>query len=157
MYSKEELRQLNILFWEKFGQFCLVHPNLRHKPRKWMLHRTKVKDLAFRFDVNRQNAKVILELGSRSENLRLKAFEILERYKIVMEEGFENGLIWDFYHERDDSKKPVCRIYTQLDGVDLHRQNQWPEIFNFFITNMSRLEDNFLLVRDVLVEELKHP
>ncbi len=120
-----------------------------------MLHRTKVKDVAFRFEIDRENAKVILELGSRNEDLRLKAYEFLERYKIVMEEGIEQGLIWEFFHEREDSQKAVCRIYTQLDNVDLHRQNQWPDIYNFFIENMSRLEENFLSIRELLQEELK--
>ena len=155
MYSREELKQLNINFWEKFGKYCEVHPLLRHKNRKWVLHRTKIKDLAFQFDVNRKDAKVILELGSRNENLRLKAFEILEKYKVIIEEGFEDGLIWEFFHEREDSRKQVCRIYTCLDDVDFHRQNQWPDIYNFFIENMTKLEDNFMLIRDLLREELK--
>ena len=155
MYSKEEIKQLNINFWGEFGQYCEVHYMLRHKNRKWMLHRTKIKDIAFRFEVTRQDAKVILELGSRNENLRLKAFEILERYKVILEEGFSNGLNWEFFHEREDSDKEVCRIYTILKDVDLHRQNQWPEIFNFFIENMMQFEDNFILIRDLVREELK--
>ncbi len=155
MYSKEELKQLNIDFWAKFGQYCEVHPLLRHKNRKWVLHRTKIKDVALRFDVNRENAKVIIELGARSENLRLKAFEILERYKAIIEEGFENGLTWEFFHEREDSQKEVCRIFAVMDNVDLHRQNQWPDIYNFFIENMTKLEDNFMMIRDLLREELK--
>jgi len=156
MYSKEEIKQLRISFWEKFGQRCEIHPVLQFKKRKWILHRTKIKDIAFRFDVNRENALVILELGNRNENLRLRAFEFLERYKIVMEDGFEDGLIWEFFHEREDSDKEICRIYTKLDGVDFHRQNQWPDIYNFFIENMLRLEDNFMSIRDLLQEELKN-
>lgn len=154
MYSKEELKQLNILFWEKFGKYCEVHPALREKHKKWMLHRTKIKDVALRFDVSRFNVKVILELGNRNENLRLKAYEFLEQYKVVMEDGFDNGLTWEFYHEREDSGKEVCRIYTELDNIDFHRQNDWPQIFNFFIENMSKLEENFLSIRDLLKEEL---
>lgn len=156
MYSKEELKQLNINFWTNFGQYSDVHPTLRHKKRKWMLHRTKIKDIAFRFEVGRTDAKVILELGNRNEKLRLKTFEILERYKTIIEDGFENELVWEFFHEREDSGKQVCRIYTVLDGVDLHRQNQWPDIYNFFIKSMSLLEDNFLLIRELLQEELKN-
>jgi hypothetical protein len=155
MYSKEELKQLRITFWEKFGQWCEVHPELSHKSRKWILHRTKIKDVALRFDVDRESATVILELGNRNEELRLKAFEILERYKVVLEEGFDDGLVWEFYHEREDSKKAVCRIYATLDGVDFHRQHQWPQIFRFYVENMIKLENNFMSIRDVLDEELK--
>ena len=124
MYSKEEKKKLTIYFWELFKRRCAVHPDLQFKKKKWILHRTKIKGVALRFDVGRKDAKVILELHNRSEKLRLKAFEVLERYKVIMEEGFENGLTWEFYYQRPDSGQEVCRIYTTLENVDLHRQNQ---------------------------------
>lgn len=155
MYSKEEKKKLMVDFWELFTQRCTVHPDLQFKKKRFILHRTKIKGVALRFDIGRKNAMVVLELHNHSERLRLKAFEILERYKIVIEEGFENGLKWEFYYQRSDSGQEVCRIYTKLENVDLHRQNQWPEIYNFFIENMIKLEENFLLVRDILEAELK--
>src|SRR5690606_7749810 len=120
-----------------------------------ILHRTKVSGVALRFEAERTAARVILELAHRDEDKRLKAFEILQRYKSILEEGLQNGLIWEFYHQREDSNKEVCRIYKQLDNVDIHRQNQWPDIYNFFIDNMLKLEENFLLIRDVFKEELE--
>jgi len=137
-----------------FGRRCEVHPELKFKKKKWILHRTKVKSVALRFDIGRKNAQVMIELHNRSENKRLQAFEILERYKIIIEEGFNDGLIWDFCYLKEESQQEVCRVYTILENVDLHRQNQWPEIFNFFIENMLKLEENFLAVREVLQEEL---
>lgn len=155
MYSKEEAKKLRVDFWQMFGKRCEVHPELQYRKRKWLLHRTKIKDVALRFDINREDAKVILELSSRSEKLRFKAYEFLEQYKVVLEKGFSDGLIWEFFHEREDSGKEICRIYTRLTGVDLHRQNQWPDIYNFYIENMLKLENNFIELRDLLQEELK--
>lgn len=155
MYSKEELKRLHTDFWEKFGNRCEIHPVLKFRKRKWVLHRTKIKGVALRFDINRKNAKVILELSNKNERLRLKAYEFLEKYKVVIEDEFNNGLIWEFYHEREDSGAEVCRIYTQLDNVDIHRQNQWADIYNFYIENMLKLETNFMNIRDLLKEELK--
>ncbi|NOR74734.1 MAG: DUF4268 domain-containing protein [Draconibacterium sp.] len=154
MYSIEEKKKLTADFWQLFKRRCEVHPNLKLKKKKWILHRTKIKGVALRFDVGRNDAKVILELHNRSEKLRLKAFEILERYKVVVEDGFGDELIWEFYYQRPDSKQEVCRIYTTLENIDIHKQNQWPDIYNFFIKNMMSLEDNFLMVRDVLEGEL---
>lgn len=156
MYSKEEKKKLTIDFWDLYKRRSAVHPDLQHKKKKWILHRTKIKGVALRFDVGRKDAKVILELHNRSERLRLKAYEVLERYKIILEEGFEEGLTWEFYYERPESGQEVCRIYTTLENVDLHRQNQWPDIYNFFIENMLKLEENFLSVRDILEGELKN-
>lgn len=155
MYSKDEIKKLRLSFWELFGKRCEVHPELMYRKRKWMLHKTKIKGISLRFEVSRSDAKVLLELGNRSENLRLKAYEFLEQYKVVIEEGFDNGLTWEFYHEREDSDKEICRIYARLPDVDFHRQNQWPDIFNFYIENMLKLETNFLSIRDILQEHLK--
>jgi hypothetical protein len=155
MYSIEEAKKLRIDFWGQFGKRCEIHPQLTHRKKKWILHRTKISGVALRFEIDRKNARVILELGHRNESKRLKAYEILERYKIILEEGFENGLQWEFYHQREDSLQEVCRIFVQLDNVDLHNQNQWPDIFNFFIENMLLLEENFLSISDILKEELK--
>jgi len=151
MYSKEELKNLKKNFWASLK----LKSKLKAGRGKWLLNNTKVNGLVFRFDVNRKDAKVILELQHKSENRRLKMYEILEKYKVILEDGFEKGLIWDYFYEREDNGHQVCRIYTQLDNVDFHRQNQWEEIHDFFIENMARLEDNFLEVKDILVEEMR--
>ena len=154
MYTQEEAKQLRLNFWEQFGARCRIHPELRQRKKNFILHRTKVPGVALRFEADRKGARVILELGQQNEDKRLKAFEILQHYKILLEEGFHEGLNWEFYHQREDSKKEVCRIFTELTDVDIHRQNQWPHIYNFFIDNMLQLEKNFLLIRDVFKEEL---
>lgn len=154
MYSKEEAKKYRLEFWELFGERCKIHPQLQSRRRKWLLHRTKIKDVALRFEVGRKNAKVILELGQRNEELRLKGFEILESCKAIIETGFKNGLTWEFYHQREDSGQEVCQIFAVLENVNLYNQNQWPDIYNFFIENMILLEENFLAVRDILAEEL---
>lgn len=156
MYSREEKKKLTTDFWNLFKKRCNIHPDLQFKKKKWILHRTKIKGVALRFEAGREDAKVILELYNRNEKLRLIAFEVLERYKILIEEGFEDGLTWEFYYQRPDSGQEVCRIYTTLKNVDIHRQNQWPDIYNFFIENMLKLEENFLSVREVLEAELKN-
>jgi len=156
MYSKEEAKKIRLQFWEQFGKRCEIHPLLSERRKKWMLHRTKIPGVALRFEAGRSNAKVMLELSHRNEDKRLKAFEILQNYKVILEEGFADGLIWEFFHERADSRQEVARIFTVLPNVNLFRQNQWPDIFNFFIENMARLEENFLQIRDILKEELEN-
>ena len=121
----------------------------------WILHHTKISNVALKFDVGRENAQVMIEISHRNENRRLQIFEILEKYKLILEEGFPNGLHWDFYYQREDSGQEVCRIYSILENVDFHRQSQWPDIYNFFINDMLILERNFIEIRDIVKEEVK--
>lgn len=118
-----------------------------------MLYDTKISGVDLKFEVNRQEAMVMIEINSRSETRRLQIFELMEKYRILIEEGFEDGLIWEYYYKRESGQE-VCRIFEKIIHVDIHRQNQWPDIFNFLIDNMLRLETNFLEIRDVLKEEI---
>lgn len=155
MYSIEEKKKLGADFWQQFKRHCASHPIIKSSNKKWILNQTKIKNVVLRFELGRKNAKVMIELQHKSESRRLKAYEILERYKVIVEEGFKNGLTWEFYHQRKDNKQEVCRISTTLENVDLHRQEQWIEIYKFFIANMLQLETNFLEVSDILREELR--
>src|SRR5665647_777823 len=116
MYSKDEIKDLRLSFWQNFKSYCETQPALNFKKKRWILNDTQIRGLALRFEVERENAKVIIELQHKHEDRRLKTYEILERYKVIMEEGFENGLIWEFYHQRDDNNQEVCRIYTVLNN-----------------------------------------
>lgn len=156
MYSKDEIKELHLNFWQSFKSYCVTQPILSLKKKRWILNDTQIRGVALRFEINRNNAKVILELQNKQEDRRLQIFEILERYKVVLEEGFGNGLIWEFYHQREDNKQEVCRIYTQLENMDWHIQNQWPVVYNFFINNMLQLEENFLMVKESVKEELRN-
>ena len=155
MYSKEEIKELKLKFWAGFKEFVKTHPNPEIKGKRWLLNDTGISGVAFRFDFDRENAVVMIELQHKNEARRLTSYEILERYKVVLEDGFSGGLVWEFYHKREDNGQEVCRIFTKLEGVDFHRQNQWPAVYAFFAENMPKLEENFLMVKEVLKEELR--
>ena len=156
MYSKDEIKELRLSFWQNFKSYSETQPILNFKKKRWILNDTQIRGVALRFELERENAKVILELQNKQEDRRLQIFEIFERYKVVLEEGFESGLTWEFYHQREDNGQEVCRIYTQLGNVDWHNQNQWPEIYDFFIKNMLQMEENFLMVKEMVKEELRN-
>ena len=153
MYTQEEAKQLRKDFWILFGKRCKIVPELQEKGKKWMLYDTKITGLDLKFEVDRRAARVMIELNHRNEGKRLDLFEKLQSYKAILEDGFEDGLIWDFLFVRETGKE-VCRIYVEQEGFDIHRQKQWPDIYNFFIENMLRLENNFLDIRDILKEQL---
>jgi hypothetical protein len=50
----------------------------------------------------------------------------------------------------------IMLTQTQLENTDWHHQNQWAAIYDFFIKNMLQMEENFLMVKEVLKEELRN-
>jgi hypothetical protein len=154
MYRKEEKKELVRKFWTSFDQYCNNIPLLSLSKKKWILHKTKISNVALKFETGRENAKVIIEVSHHNEQRRLMVFQILEKYKVILEQDFTDKLIWDFMYERNNGQI-VCRIYSRLNNVDFHRQEQWPQIFDFFAKNMQLLQNNLLEIRDIIKEEIR--
>ena len=151
MYSKDELKNLKLEFWESFAAFCEVQPYLRGRKKVWTLYDTKVKGVELKFDATRDGAYVILEVNHRSEDLRLEMFERLTWYKEMLETDFPDGLVWDICFVRDTGKE-VARIYTSKAGIDFHRRQDWGEFFSFMASQMYLLERNFMSIAEYLRE-----
>ena len=153
MYSKDEEKLLRKEFWIVFARRCEIVPELRFKKKKWVLYDTGLSGIDLKFEVTRHEALVMIEINSKQETRRLEIFEALQKYRLLLEEGFDEPLIWDFCYTRESGQE-VCRIYKSLPNVDFHRQNQWPDIFNFLIDNMLILENNLMEIKDGLEAEL---
>ena len=151
MYSKDELKNLKLEFWESFAAFCEVQPYLRGRKKMWALYDTKVKGVELKFDATRDGAFVILEVNHRGEEARLEMFERLTWYKDTLEMDFPEGLIWDICFVRDTGKQ-VARIYTSKSGIDFHRRQDWGEFFSFMASQMYLLERNFMSIAEYLRE-----
>lgn len=151
MYSKDELKNLKLEFWESFAAFCEVQPYLRGRKKIWTLYDTKVKGVELKFDATREGAFVILEVNHRGEEARLEMFERLTWYKDTLETDFPKGLTWDICFVRDTGKQ-VARIYTSKSGIDFHRRQDWGEFFSFMASQMYLLERNFMSIAEYLRE-----
>ena len=151
MYSKDELKNLKLEFWESFAAFCEVQPYLRGRKKIWTLYDTKVKGVELKFDATREGAFVILEVNHRGEEARLEMFERLTWYKDTLETDFPEGLTWDICFVRDTGKQ-VARIYTSKSVIDFHRRQDWGEFFSFMASQMYLLERNFMSIAEYLRE-----
>ena len=151
MYSKDELKNLKLEFWESFAAFCEVQPYLRGRKKIWTLYDTKVKGVELKFDATREGAFVILEVNHRGEEARLEMFERLTWYKDTLETDFPEGLTWDICFVRDTGKQ-VARIYTSKSGIDFHRRQDWGEFFSFMASQMYLLERYFMSIAEYLRE-----
>ena len=149
MYSREELKQLKKAFWEGFGDYASMLPELKHRKSKFVLYNTKVKGVELKFDANREGAFVILEINHKVQAERERLYAHFERYKVILEEEFPEKLIWRPEFRRE-SGEMVARIYTQKPNIDIHRQAQWKDFYPFMAEEMMKLERAFLTLKDTL-------
>jgi len=153
MFTREEKKALTHQFWSQFDNYCDTIPDLAWRKKKWMLYDTKISHIDLKFDIGHDFALVALEINHRSENRRLQVYELVERYRLMLEEGFEGGLTWDFCYINSNNQE-VSRIYIEKKGVDLQNTTDSQVIYHFFAEKMLQLQDNFLEIQETLQEEV---
>lgn len=149
MFSKEEAKELRLLFWHKLESKTKRLPGQKGKAIVWIGDRTGVKGLDLRFDVDRSKACVAIEVNASDEDRRIELFQKLEACKTIIEDIFGEPMVWDFFYEKENGQT-VARVYVQTEG-DIYCQEKWPEMIHFLIDRMLRLEKAFLEVKDFLV------
>ena len=153
MFTKEERKELMQRFWSQFDEYCDTIPDLAWRKKKWILHDTKISHIDLKFDIDQDFAMVAIEINHKSEDRRLRVYELVERYRILLEEGFPEGLTWNYCY-LNANKQEVCRIYVEKNRVNLYHISDWDVIFAFFAENMLQLQDNFLEIQEVLKEKV---
>jgi len=132
MFSKEESRKLREEFWIAFGKSF---------PNKWILYKTKIKGLSFKFHFDLKSALVSIDVDTDFEQ-RIKIWDKLVALKsILIDEYLPDATYEDFYYL--DNQKEISRIYVELQHVSIHNKNTWRETMEFLNRSMQQVERFF--------------
>ncbi len=140
MFSKEESKKLRQQFWTSFG---IVYRT------KWILYDTKQKEIQLKFTFNRKFAQVSLDVIDPDELVRAYYFEKLLSLKQILRNEYLPEAVFEESYELPEGKA-ISRVYVQLDGVNIHNRQQWPEVMKFLNEHMFQLEAFFEEYRDYL-------
>ena len=149
MYSIEEAKVIRRRFWESFDLYSKDHKSHRRKKREWMLQKTGIKGFALKFDLIDKSAQVGFEIASKGLQRQLKYFEKMQSLKSLLDEAFEHQLIWNDHFQLENGKE-VFRIYIEKTNVNLFKEADWNQIFEFFFFQMTKLEAWFMEYKDII-------
>jgi len=152
MLNKEEAKKLRLEFWQRLSNRTRRLPGQKGRKKFWIFENTGIKGLDLRFDVDREKARVALEINTNNEARRLAMFEKLEAAKSIFETTFGGPLIWDFAYEKPTGES-VCRVYVEQNG-DILNETLWPDMFFFLIDNMIKMEAAYLEVKDYMQADI---
>ncbi len=149
MYSKEEAKIIRKQFWDKFDEYSKARRKKSRKRSGWILQNTGIKGFNLKFDVNNKSAQVGFEIASKGIQRQLKYYEKMQSLKVLLNQEFNNQLIWND-HYLTDSGKEVFRIYLEKPNVNLSKESDWNQIFEFFFNQMTKLEVWFSEYKDII-------
>ena len=150
-YKREELKQLKTDFWNGFADYCDTIPRLAQRKQKFMLYNTRLKGTELKFDVQRHNVAVVLEINHTDYERRIELFEHFKACRILFEEAFDGVEVTYEPFFQLETGKEVCRIYINYnDNIDFHRRDNWQQFYQFMARNMMRLERIFNQAKQAL-------
>ena len=139
MFNKEDSRKLREEFWIAFGKSF---------PNKWILYKTKIKGLSFKFHFDLRMAMVSIDVDTEFEQ-RIKVWDKLVALKsILLEEYLPEAVYEDFFLL--ENNKEISRIYVELKNVSIHNKNTWRETMEFLNQSMHQIEVFFEEYKDII-------
>lgn len=139
MFSKEESRQLREEFWIAFGKSF---------PYKWILYKTKVKGLTFKFHFDLKSALVSMDIDTDLEQ-RIQLWEKLVALKSILKKEYLPDAIFEDFYPLENGKE-ISRIYVALKEVSIHNKNSWRNTMEFLYRSMIQFEAFFNDYRSIL-------
>lgn len=150
MWSKEELKELRMNFWNGFKSYCAKHQIYR----KWVLTGVKIKSTQLKFYVDEQKALVLFQIDHKNDIRRYEVYECFQSYRKLMAADCGADLKWEEDYTGVEGQV-VSAIYFELSNVNIYRQEDWEQIYAFFVEKMPLLEEAYWEYRDLITERLK--
>ncbi|HUM66106.1 MAG TPA: DUF4268 domain-containing protein [Chitinophagaceae bacterium] len=134
-------------FWTSFGQYMRPLPGADGMAVNWLNYKTGIRQLYFRMDADKKQASVAIEMRHSDMDEQDEIFKKFETLKKMFLEIA--GTDWDWeLHSIDEDSKPVSRIITRLQGVNIFNEADWPAIISFLKPRMIALDQFWHLAKD---------
>lgn len=153
MYSREEAKRLRIDFWETFGKYVEFFGRKKQEKIKWLLHKTGIKDIDLKFDIDSKYIIVAIEVNASAEDRRFDLFVELNNFKKILNSNLSDELIWQEEYTLRNGKK-VSRVYVKTEEYNFHNRDHWPQVYAFMAENMFALQNNLMDIKPILKDRI---
>ncbi len=140
MYTKEEASRQRQAFWTTFGQYMRPVLSADGERVNWVNYKTGVPSVYFRMDAGTGGAHITIEITHGYRGDRVACFAKFESMRAVLHETLGEEWAWA-EHVADGTGREISRITKALPGVNIMRQEDWPELISFFKQRMIALDE----------------
>ena len=140
MYDRETVRSTNALFFTSFGKYMVKYQSVTGSKVNWINYNTGVKNIYFRLEVDQHSARVFIDLQHKDEDIRELFYEQFLALKTVFHSIMEIEWNWNA-HFQDETGCEKCRIYIELNDVNIFDKSTWKKVFKFYEKYLLKLDE----------------
>jgi hypothetical protein len=139
MYKKHEAAKIREEFWTVFGQYMSPQLSAEGEKINWINYKTGVKYIQLRLSADNRSATISIDMLHPDEAMRVLYFRQFEQLKKIFATHFDNEWQWQ-QSVANEHNRPISRIYSSLDNVNLFKREDWPAIISFFKPRLIALD-----------------
>lgn len=147
VYSKQQSSQVRKNFWTSFGQYMRPLPGADGEPVNWLNYKTGIKHLYFRMDADKHGARIAVEMRHPDLAEQEQVFKKFVGLKSIFYEVTGSEWKWEL-HSIDEDGKPVSRIVSGLDNINVFNSADWPSIISFLKPRILALDQFWQLAKE---------
>ncbi len=139
MYTKEEASAVRQKFWTGFGRYMQPVPAASGEKINWINYKTGIKGISFKFNADNNQAGIAVEMSLPDKSLQHRYFKIFLNFKKPFEQTA--GGDWDMKETFiTENGHDISRVSTELNGINIFRETDWPGIISFLKQNIIALD-----------------
>lgn len=146
MYTKQEVSKQRQAFWTAFGQYMKPVLSADYEPVNWVNYKTGIPGIYFRMEAGHKHAAIAIEFTQPDLELQQASYDNLLGLKQILHETLGEEWQWLPFTE-DEYGKTISRVATELHGVNIARQEDWPQLISFFKQRIMALDAFWSMAR----------
>lgn len=140
MFTKDELKQIRIVFWDGFGSLMQKERSLTGKRKNWTNYKSNIKGVYFRMDVTDKEAFLAIDIQIKDNGVRDIVWEQFSETHLLLKNciGNEMELLPSY------SLTEYCEVHRMkwsLPDVSLFNKQQHEEIYEFLRLKIKGLDE----------------
>lgn len=151
MFSKEELRNRKVLFWNEFRAIMTLERSKSGRKVNWINYNSGIKFLFIRLEATSKNAIFSIDIQPKDDGVREIIYEQFTELKKVLEIEFNEPGNWR-EHFVLPNQQEISRIYWELDNVNMFKREDKQKIFDFFKLNLLAFDRFYSEFNEILIE-----
>lgn len=139
MYTRQEASRIKQAFWTAYGQYMQPVPSASAEKVNWVNYKTGIKHLYFRMHADKNQAYIAIEMTHPNLTLQQEQYDQMVQMRPLLEEQLQET--WDWLPmTSDEYGKVISQVKKELTGVNIFKQDDWPQLISFFKPRIMALD-----------------
>lgn len=150
MLSKEELKEKNTQFWERFRKEIKDQRSSNGRQMNWINYPTDVKDIYIRMEVDAKGARLCLDIQPKDDGIRSIIWEQMIELKKVLTDTMEAEANWNEASHTWNGRL-ISRIMWENPDVNYYKEEDVPLVIAFLKDKLIHFDKFYQEYKEILI------